>query len=112
MQDEDPLQPGPFDAYAHQCARFGVVAKEMDAPAGDAPVAPRAPGAIRADAGVFCRFTLSGRFDSQFGAEAFNVPNHPQRNNPAANVTGANFGMITSAKAAERQLRFELRLGF
>jgi len=72
----------------------------------------RGPGAIRTDASLFRRFTLSERFDLQFRAEAFNVPNHPQFNNPAANVTGANFGMITSAKAAERQLRFGLRLGF
>ncbi len=72
----------------------------------------RGPGAVRADASIFRSFPLTERYHLEFRAEAFNVPNHPQFNNPSSNVNGANFGMITSAQPTERQLRFGLRLGF
>jgi hypothetical protein len=72
----------------------------------------RGPGAFRLDASLFRQFALSERFNLQFRAEAFNLPNTPQFNNPGNSITSANFGMITSAKPAERQLRFGLRLGF
>ncbi|HYO83997.1 MAG TPA: TonB-dependent receptor, partial [Bryobacteraceae bacterium] len=72
----------------------------------------RGPGAIRVDGSLFRQFTITERANLQFRAEAFNVPNHPQFNNPGNSVNAANFGMITSARPAERQLRFGLRLGF
>jgi hypothetical protein len=72
----------------------------------------RGPGVFRLDASLFRQFALSERFNLQFRAEAFNLPNTPQFNNPGNSINSANFGMITSAKPAERQLRFGLRLGF
>ncbi len=72
----------------------------------------RGPGAVRLDASLFRQFNLSERFNLQFRAEAFNLPNHAQFNNPGNGVNSANFGMITSAKPVERQIRFGLRLGF
>jgi hypothetical protein len=72
----------------------------------------RGPGVVRMDASLFRQFNLSERFNLQFRAEAFNVPNHPQFNNPGNAVNSANFGMITSARPVERQIRLGLRLGF
>ena len=50
--------------------------------------------------------------EMQFRAEAFNIPNHAQFNNPGNAVNSANFGMITAAKPVERQFRLGLRIGF
>jgi hypothetical protein len=61
---------------------------------------------------VFRQFNVSERFNLQFRGEAFNLPNHPQFNNPGNSLNGANFGMITSARPVERQIRLGLRLGF
>lgn len=72
----------------------------------------RGPGAVRLDASLFRQFNLTERFNLQFRAEVFNLPNHAQFNNPGNSVNSANFGMITSAKPVERQFRFGLRLGF
>lgn len=72
----------------------------------------RGPGAVRLDASLFRQFRVTERVNLQFRAEAFNLPNHAQFNNPGNAINGANFGMITSAKPAERQLRLGLRVGF
>ncbi|MBC7924339.1 MAG: TonB-dependent receptor, partial [Bryobacteraceae bacterium] len=72
----------------------------------------RGPGAIRVDGSLFRQFRVTERANLQFRAEAFNLPNHPQFNNPGNAVNSANFGMITSAKTTERQIRVGLRLGF
>jgi hypothetical protein len=72
----------------------------------------RGPGAVRVDGSLFRQFSLGERFNLQFRGEVFNLPNHPQFNNPGNAVGSANFGMITSARPAERQIRLGLRLGF
>jgi hypothetical protein len=72
----------------------------------------RGPGVVRLDASLFRQFSLTERMNLQFRAEAFNLPNHAQFDNPGANVSGANFGSITSAPPSERQIRLGLRLGF
>jgi hypothetical protein len=72
----------------------------------------RGPSVVRFDASLFRRFALSERFSLQFRAEGFNVMNHAQFSNPGNSVGSANFGMITSAPAVERQVRLGLRLGF
>jgi hypothetical protein len=41
-------------------------------------------------------FKLTERFTFQFEASAFGVTNTPHFNNPNANISGANFGAITS----------------
>jgi hypothetical protein len=72
----------------------------------------RGPGAVRLDGSLFRQFRITERINMQFRAEAFNIPNHAQFNNPGNAVNSANFGMITAAKPVERQFRLGLRLGF
>lgn len=72
----------------------------------------RGPGVVRLDASLFRQFSVTERVNLQFRAEAFNLPNHAQFDNPGANISGANFGSITSAPPSERQIRLGLRLGF
>lgn len=72
----------------------------------------RGPGTFRFDASLFRTFSITERFKLDFRAEAFNLANHAQFSNPGNSYEGANFGMITSALPAERQIRLGLRLGF
>ena len=62
------------------------------------------PGRIGTDFGLHRVFPIGERFRFELRAEAFNLTNTPQFNNPAASVTGANFGEVRSA-SGERQLR-------
>lgn len=70
----------------------------------------RGPRATRLDLSVFRGFQV-GRRRLEARVEAFNLTNTPQFNNPAANVTGANFMQITSA-TGERNVRVGLRFAF
>jgi hypothetical protein len=77
----------------------------------------RAPGAVNTDLSVYRGFKFGERFNLEFRAEAFNLTNTPHFSAPAANVSGGNFLVITSATGAtgagdERQLRFGLHLAF
>ena len=77
----------------------------------------RAPGAVNTDLSVYRGFKFRERFNLEFRAEAFNLTNTPHFSAPAANVSGGNFMVITSATGAtgagdERQLRFGLHLAF
>ena len=77
----------------------------------------RAPGAVNTDLSVYRGFKFRDRFNLEFRAEAFNLTNTPHFSAPAANVSGGNFMVITSATGAtgagdERQLRFGLHLAF
>ena len=71
------------------------------------------------DFGLYRNFSATERVKIQFRAEAFNLSNTPHFSNPAGNVTGTGFMTITStnsldsdAGAAERKIRFGLRLSF
>lgn len=73
----------------------------------------RGPGFFNANAGVFRNFAMTERFGLQFRAEALNVTNTPQLQNPNSTVTSpANFMRITAANQTQRTLRFGLRLAF
>jgi hypothetical protein len=63
---------------------------------------------------VFRTFAISEQVKLQFRAEALNATNHANFANPAADVTGANFGFVTgtSGPNQSRQWRFGLRLSF
>lgn len=71
------------------------------------------PGVANVDFAMFKKFSL-GKEDRyvQFRAEAFNILNHPNLNNPTAVSTSASFGRITSASANARQIQFALRVTF
>ena len=64
---------------------------------------------------LFKRFTFAERYNLQFRAEAFNLPNHPVFDRPAFNNFGTPaFGKITGLAGgySMRQLQFALKLLF
>jgi len=78
----------------------------------------RGPGLVNVDLGLFRKFRVTERVDLQFRGEAFNISNTPHFADPAANVSGANFGLITAVKNTGREgidqriFRAGLRIGW
>lgn len=72
------------------------------------------PGFFEADLSIFRTFSISEQVKLQFRAEALNATNHANFANPAADVTGANFGFVTGTYGPNqsRQWRFGLRFSF
>jgi hypothetical protein len=72
----------------------------------------RGPGFFDVDASVFRSFNLTERFRLQFRAEAFNIENRLNFQNPNSTVSsGVTFGRITAANDS-RVLQFALKLFF
>jgi hypothetical protein len=69
------------------------------------------PGTNNFDISLQKNFAVLEGHNLQFRAEFFNAFNHPLLNAPNSNVDNANFGRITSARAA-RQIQFGLRYEF
>jgi hypothetical protein len=85
----NPLACSYFDPSsftAPTTAAFGTAGRDI----------LRGPGFTNLDFSLFRNFKLTERFTFQFRAEAFGVTNTPHFANPNVNVSGANFGMITS----------------
>jgi hypothetical protein len=78
----------------------------------------RGPGLVNLDMSIYRTFRFTERVGLQFRAEGFNVTNTPHFGSPATNVSGSNFGVITSTANTgregidERLFRFGLRLSF
>lgn len=72
----------------------------------------RGPGAVNLDLGVFRRFPIREQINLEFRAEAANATNTPHFNNPNANISAANFLVVTSAMPDQRQVRLGLRLSW
>jgi hypothetical protein len=77
----------------------------------------RGPGFANMDVGLFRTFGLRDWLRMQFRAEAFNLTNHPNFNNPDSGVTDGQFGLINGTNAgsrliAERYFRMGLKLTF
>jgi hypothetical protein len=78
----------------------------------------RGPGMINVDVSIYRAFRLTERIGMQFRGEVFNVSNTPHFANPSANVSGSNFGVITSVANTgregidERLFRVGLRFSF
>jgi hypothetical protein len=77
----------------------------------------RGPAYINLDLSVFRTFSVRDKVKMQFRAEALNLMNHPNFNNPDGGVTDSNFGIISSANPgsrliAERYLRLGLKFSF
>lgn len=73
----------------------------------------RGPGFTNPSISVARTFPITERVSTEFRAEAFNVTNTPQFNNPNASVTGGSFGYITSTVGnSNRELRFSGRINF
>jgi hypothetical protein len=69
------------------------------------------PGTNNFDISMQKNFRILEGHTLQFRAELFNTFNHPLFNDPNITVDSANFGRITSARAA-RQVQFGLRYEF
>ena len=69
------------------------------------------PGYFRWDAAMFKNTKLSERFNLQFRAEAQNVLNHTNFNNPNVSFTSTSFARITSARDP-RNIQLALKLLF
>ena len=70
------------------------------------------PGHKNVDLAVFRNFAVTERFKLEFRAEASNVLNIVNLNNPSGTTVGtANFGQITTANPM-RQLQLGLRLTY
>jgi Carboxypeptidase regulatory-like domain/TonB dependent receptor-like, beta-barrel len=72
----------------------------------------RGPGAVDVDMAVFRGFPIHERVKLEFRAEASNVTNTPHFSNPNANISNANFLVVTAANGDQRQLRFGLRMSW
>jgi hypothetical protein len=85
-------------------ARFGTVGRNT----------LRGPGFFETDLSIFRTFRITESANLQFRAEALNATNHANFANPASDVTGANFGIVTSTYGPNqsRQWRFGLRFSF
>lgn len=72
----------------------------------------RGPAFFDVDASLFKNFNFTERFRLQFRAEAFNIENRANFNNPNSTASaGVTFGTITSA-ADPRVLQFALKMFF
>jgi hypothetical protein len=92
-----------YDASAFAAptgVRFGTSGRDM----------LRGPGVVNLDVGLFRKFMIGDKFSVEFRAEAANVSNTPHFNNPNANISAANFLVVTSALPDQRQIRGGLRL--
>jgi Carboxypeptidase regulatory-like domain/TonB-dependent Receptor Plug Domain len=69
------------------------------------------PGYVNTDLSIFKNFTIREEASLQFRAEAFNLFNNVNLNNPNSVLTSPQFGQITSA-SSPRILQFALRLSF
>jgi hypothetical protein len=80
----------------------------------------RGPGTAQGDLSLFkeLQFGSNDFRKLQFRAEAFNLTNKPQFNNPAATIGAAGVGTITSAgspityQRAQRQIQLALKFYF
>lgn len=71
------------------------------------------PGIIGWDFSTLKDFNFNEQHRLQFRFEAFNFPNHPNWDNPNANINaGANFGVITGTRGNMRNLQFALKYIF
>ena len=94
------FDPGAFAAPSG--VRFGTAGRNI----------LRGPGSVGTDLALFRSFPLRERFKLEFRAEAANATNTPHFSNPNANISTANFLVVTAANADQRQLRFGLRLSW
>jgi hypothetical protein len=81
-------------------------------PYGNSPRNPMiGPGTENTDVSAFKRFAIYDRLNLLFRAEAFNVLNHTNLNNPNGTQSAAAFGTITGA-GNPRIMQFALKLEF
>ena len=62
------------------------------------PTNVQGPGTFRIDVGLSRTFRIREKQSVQFRAEAFNLPNRVNLNNPITNLNSSTFGQIQSAQ--------------
>jgi hypothetical protein len=72
----------------------------------------RGPGIATSDFSIFKAFTVAERFKGQFRAEAYNITNTPQFQNPSATFGNTAFGAITSLWNFPRVIQMGVHLTF
>jgi TonB dependent receptor len=70
------------------------------------------PKLFNLDAAVFRRLTLTERVAMEFRAEAFSVTNTPQFDQPNANVSDVNFGLIKNTVGGNRTMELGAKITF
>ena len=72
------------------------------------------PGIINLDFSLHKDFAFTERQRLEFRFEAFNLPNHPNWDNPNANIAAAEFGRVTGTRSGinMRNLQFALKYVF
>jgi Carboxypeptidase regulatory-like domain len=71
------------------------------------------PGYNKVDFSIFKGFSITERVKFDFRAQAYNIFNHPQFNNPDTNVSDQNFGTINGIRQySERQLELAGHVSF
>jgi hypothetical protein len=72
----------------------------------------RGPTYFNLDASIFKNFRITESTRVQFRAEAFNLANTPQFDNPSTlnYLSASNFGLITDERGQQRLLQFALKL--
>lgn len=74
------------------------------------------PGTVNLSMGFGKDFRVTEKIQLKFESTFTNLPNHPNLNDPATNITSVGFGRITSARGADsggnRIGQFALRLEF
>ena len=72
----------------------------------------RGPFQRNLDISLIKNTVIHGGFVAEFRAQAFNVTNTPNFNNPTSSEGGTNFGVITTTTGNPRVLQFALKLKF
>jgi hypothetical protein len=71
------------------------------------------PGYNKFDFSVFKAFSITDRVKFEFRAQAYNVFNHPQFNNPSTNASNGDFGTINGIRQySERQIELAGHVNF
>ena len=70
------------------------------------------PGFANVDFGLHKKFRVTEHSNLQLQANAFNLFNHPNFNNPSAVFGTGTFGFITSTSTENRDVQFGLKLAF
>lgn len=97
-----------LDAYLNPAA-FGTPAAGTYGNVGRNSI--QGPGRFSLDVGLTRTFAIRENQSLQFRAEAFNLPNHVNLNNPNATITSSDFGRVTSA-GEPRIMQFALKYVF
>lgn len=106
----DPNSNSSTDDPLHWLNPAAYAVQAINTPGNAKPVSAWGPGARTTDLSLVKRFTFTG-FTADLRAEAFNLFNTVNFNNPSGSFGSASFGQITSA-GDPRIIQVAVRLGF